>query len=114
MGRNQICFCLFLVIMLASIAALVGPEPSGLASNRSPQGTGDKKQSDILCRGNRSAKHVASSSLLSYWLLGRADVGSLGRWMENSMRRFASESETSPSRANVPLAPTAQIIDIDV
>src|SRR2546428_4612502 len=104
--RYGISLCLFAAMVLALSAALVGPAPAGLASNRYHQDErNDKQQGDTLCRGNPSAKHVPSSSLLAYWLLGRLDIGSPAVWLEDSIESFTSRSGTSRSRTNVALVP---------
>src|SRR5437660_6284231 len=101
--------------MLALSAALVGPALAGLANNRYHQDEpNDKQQSATLCRGNPSAKHIPSSSLLAYWLLGRSDVGSPAVWLEDSIESLTSRSRTSRSRTNVALVPAAQTVDIIV
>ncbi len=115
--RYRICLCLFAAIMLALSAALVGPAPAGLASEvQYHNELREKQPSDGMCRGVPNSRHVASPALLSYWLLGRSDLGSPTVWVENWTERFTKPLTpgASQGRTNTALLQPAQTVDITV
>src|SRR5262252_6005364 len=85
--------------MLALIAALLGPAAIGHASGADFHRTINSTPSGELCRAKLSGPHNAHSASIFYWLLGRADLGSSGAWVENWMAEFGlrSESITPPT-----------------
>src|SRR5437773_10591685 len=106
--------------MLTLGAALFGPTPAGLASDENQDRTIGKAPADAMCRTMLSPHHLTSPSLVSYWLLGRADPGS-NAWLENWASQFGlpREGVASPAAAaNNPLAgaqqPQAVTIDVSV
>ncbi|OLE97949.1 MAG: hypothetical protein AUG75_02175, partial [Cyanobacteria bacterium 13_1_20CM_4_61_6] len=115
--RYRISLCLFAAIMFALSAALVGPAPAGFASEvQYHNELREKQPSDGMCRGVPNSRHVASPALLSYWLLGRSDLGSLTVWVENWTGRFTKPLTpgASQGRTNTALLQPAQTVDITV
>jgi hypothetical protein len=85
--RYRIGLYLCAGIMLALGAALFGPTPAGLASDEDQDRTIGKPPAGAMCRTMLSPHHVTSPSIVSYWLFGRADLGS-NAWLENWASQF--------------------------
>src|SRR5215831_8987582 len=97
--RYRIILCLCAGIMLALGAALFGPSPAGLASDQDQGGAINKAPAGAMCR-TMLPHHVTSASAVSYWLLGRGDLGS-STWVENWTQQFGllRENHSVPAAA---------------
>ena len=88
--RYRIGLYLCAGIMLTLGAALFGPTPAGLASDEDQDRPSAKRQRRHV-PDDAWAASLTSPSLVSYWLFGRADLGS-NAWLESWASQFGSPS----------------------
>jgi len=117
--RYRIGLYLCAGIMLTLGAALFGPTPAGLASDEDQDRIIGKAPAGAMCRTMLGPHHSTVSSLVSYWMFGRADLGS-NAWLESWASHFGlpREGVAPPAAAASPLAgaqqPQAVTVDVSV
>ena len=98
--RTSLLLCAGIFFTLS--VAMLGPATAGWASGQDKDPTIDTGPTDVLCRSMNSTQSGVRPSLVSYWLLGRANLGP-NTWLENWRKQSGLRRES----VALPTAPDA-------